>query len=172
MPMFGGGCGGGGMPSLGGGGCGGGGMPMFGFGGGGGGMGPMSGGGGCGYGDGGASALGDFKKKRRVEALRYVGTEGVDPLELARERMNANMEAAKAGKGSDVPQTDKAAKKTIKAWAKKRRRKTKTKKTTTKKKMKTRKKKTNPRKTRKRKTKMKKRNRRSQWKKLLPMSEH
>ena len=83
MPMFGGGCGGGGMPSLGGGGCGGGGMPNFGFGGGGG-MGPMSGGCGCGSGGGGASALGDFKKKRRVEALRDVGTEGVDPLELAR----------------------------------------------------------------------------------------
>jgi hypothetical protein len=41
------------------------------------------------------------------------------PLELARERMNANMEAARAGKGSDVPQTGKTAKKAIKALAKK-----------------------------------------------------
>jgi hypothetical protein len=120
MPMFGGGCGGGGMPSLGGGGCGGGGMPNFGVvgGGDGGGMGPMFGGGGCGFGGDGASALGDFKKKRRVEALRDVGTEDVDPLELARQRMKANKEAAKAGKGSDVPNTGKAAKKAIKALAK------------------------------------------------------
>ena len=125
MPMFGGGCGGGGMPS-GGGGCGGGGMPNFSFGGGGGGMGPMFGGGGCGFGGmhggggggGGASALGDFKKKRRVEALQD-GADDVDPLELARARMRANKEAAKAGKTSDVPKTGKAAKKEIKALAKK-----------------------------------------------------